>query len=105
MDQNHQQVRPHLASDPPGRNREPVPRYDAMRRLWHRLRLAHGLKPAVGAVLIGGAVVAIAMQTGVGEFAVGALASYTAYRMLRYGIDLRQALLETVELEKVVERW
>lgn len=97
-----QDVRPRLASDPPGRLRDPVPRYDALRQWWRKHELARGVKPIAGAVLIGGAVVAIAVEIGVGELAFGGLAAYATYRMLRYGIDLKQALTETIELERVV---
>ena len=102
MDSQKEHVRPVLASDPPGRMRELIPRNDALRRLWHRLHLSHGAKPIAGAMLIGGMVVAIALEVGVGELAFGGLAAYATYRMLRYGIDLKQALTETIELERDV---
>lgn len=95
-------VRPRLASDPPGRVREPVPRYDALRRWWSKHQLARGVRPIAGALVIGGAALAISVELGVAELAFGGLAAYATYRMLRYGIDLKQALTETIELERVV---
>jgi hypothetical protein len=74
MDAQKEHVRPVLASDPPGSVREPIPRSDAVRRLWHRLHLAHGTRPIAGAILIGGVVIAIALEVGVGELAFGGLA-------------------------------
>ncbi|HEY5922046.1 MAG TPA: hypothetical protein VIV11_10270 [Kofleriaceae bacterium] len=51
---------------------------------------------------MGGAALALATQVGALELTIGALTAYTAYRMLRYGIDLKDALLESVELEEAV---
>lgn len=95
-------VIPRVSSDAPGVHRHAVPLEDSIRRLWREHRLAHGAKPAVGALVAGGAGLALAMEVGVGELVVGVLAAYTAYRMLRYGIGLREALTETVQLQKVV---
>lgn len=89
---------PRVSSDPPNRRRLAVPLEDAIRRLWREHRLAHGAKPAVGALVAGGAGIALAMEVGVGELLLGVAASYTVYRMLRYGIGLREALIETVQL-------
>lgn len=85
------------------RVRDAIPRDDLIRRTWKRFRLAHGAKPIAAAVIVGGATLALAAQFGAPELAVGAVAAYVTYRMLRYGIDLKQALTETVELEKVAE--
>lgn len=79
-----------------------VPRNDALRSAWKRFHLAHGSKPVVGALVVGGAALALATQVGALELTIGALTAYTAYRMLRYGIDLKDALLESVELEEAV---
>ena len=95
-------VRPKLESDPPDRKRAVVPRWDAVGKLWHRLGLANGAKPIAGAVIVGGAALGLAMEIGVGELAIGVVAAYATYRMLRYGIDLKQALTETVQLEKAL---
>ena len=99
--ERHEAV-PHLKSDSPDTRRTPVPREDALRRWWRERRLAHGTRPVAGALIVGGLGVALAMEVGVGELVLGVLSGYAAYRMLRYGIDLRQALTETVELEKIV---
>jgi hypothetical protein len=81
-----------------------VPRSDALRSAWQRFHLAHGAKPVIGAVIVGGAALAIAANVGALELTIGALSAYTAYRMLRYGIDLKDALLQSVELEEAVRR-
>ncbi|MBX3156580.1 MAG: hypothetical protein KF773_11310 [Deltaproteobacteria bacterium] len=78
-----------------------VPRTDAVHRTWLRLHLAYGARPAIGAVVVGGAALVLAAQIGALELAVGALTAYTAYRMLRYGIDLKEALTETIEVEQL----
>jgi hypothetical protein len=54
-------------------------------------------------VLVGGAALALATELGATELAIGAMAAYVTYRMVRYGIDLKQALTETIELERAVE--
>jgi len=81
-----------------------VPRRDALRKAWEKLRLAHGRKPLIGAVIVGGAALALAANFGGLEVALGALTAYTAYRMLRYGIDLKQALTETIEVEELARQ-
>ena len=91
---------PRVCCDAPGRRRHAVSIEDAIRRLWREHRLAHGAKPAVGALVAGGAGLALAMEVAVGELLLGVAASYTVYRMLRYGIGLREALTETVQLQK-----
>jgi hypothetical protein len=77
-----------------------VPHHDAVRTAWTRYRLAHGAKPIVGAMIVGGAALALAAEIGALELAIGALAGYTTYRMLRYGIDLKDALAQTIEIEE-----
>jgi hypothetical protein len=81
-----------------------VPRRDALREWWARNRIAHGRRPLLGAAIVGGAALALAANFGALELAIGALAAYTAYRMLRYGIDLREALIETIEVEELCRR-
>jgi hypothetical protein len=81
-----------------------VPRHDALRAWWARHRLAHGRRPLLGAAIVGGAALGLAVSFGALELALGSLAAYTAYRMLRYGIDLRQALTETIEVEQLCRR-
>lgn len=77
-----------------------VPRSDAVQGAWTRFHLAHGAKPLVGAMIVGGAALALAAQIGALELAIGALAGYTTYRMLRYGVDLKDALAQTIEIEE-----
>lgn len=81
-----------------------VPRSDALHAWWKRHRLAHGRRPLLGAAIIGGAALVLATNYGALELAVGALAAYTAYRMLRYGLDLREALTQTIQIEELVRR-
>lgn len=95
-------VRPHLRGQPE-RVLEPIPREDLLRRTWRRFHLAHGARPIASALIVGGATLAIASQLGAPELAIGAMAAYVTYRMVRYGIDLKQALTETVEIEKTAE--
>jgi hypothetical protein len=80
-----------------------IPRDDLVRRTWKRLRLAHGAKPIAAALIIGGATLVIAAELGATELALAAISAYVTYRMLRYGIDLKQALTETIELERAAE--
>lgn len=70
--------------------------------MWRRLRLAHGIRPAMGALTIGGLAVGLSLELGVAELALGIGAAYATYRMLRYGLDLKQALTETVQLERAI---
>lgn len=95
-------VRPRLRSDG-SRAREPIPRDDMVRRTWRRFRLAHGGKPIAAALIIGGVAVTLAVEVGAPELVIGATAAYVTYRMMRYGIDLKQALTETVQLERAAE--
>ncbi len=62
-------------------------RHDALRAWWARNRIAHGRRPPLGTAIVGGAAFALAANFGALELAIGALAAYTSYRMLRYGID------------------
>lgn len=78
-----------------------VPREAAIHRVWKRFRLAHGFRPVLGAAVVGGAALAIAVQFGAPEFLVGASAAYMTYRMLRYGIGLKEALTESIKIEEV----
>jgi hypothetical protein len=84
--------------------RSVVPRTDALRAWWEKHRLAHGRRPVLGAAIVGSTALTLAASFGPLELAIGALAAYTAYRMLRYGIDLRQALTETIEVEELARR-
>lgn len=47
--------------------------------------------PAVGAVLAGGAGLAVAGAIGAGELAIGAAAGYAAYRVMRDGLKPSRA--------------
>lgn len=95
-------VRPRLRSDG-SRTRELVPHEDLLRRTWRRFHLAHGGKPIAAALIIGGAAITLAVEVGAPELVIGAMAAYATYRMVRYGIDLKQALTETVQLERAAE--
>lgn len=94
-----EEVRPRLPSDG-SRMREMIPHEDLVRRTWRRLHLAHGGRPIAAALIIGGAAITLAVQVGAPELGIGAVAAYVTYRMMRYGIDLKQALTETVQLER-----
>lgn len=96
-------VRPRLSSDPPDRHRTPIPRYDVLRKLWKRHHLFQGAKPVAGAMIVGGTAMVLAVELGPVEILIGAAAAYATYRMMRYGIDLREALVETIQLERAVE--
>lgn len=96
-------VRPRLSSDRT-LTREPIPREDLIRRTWKRFHLSHGAAPITAALIIGGGALVLATEVGAPQLAIGAIAAYVTYRMMRYGIDLKQALSETIELERVVER-
>ena len=101
---NHEEVvRPRLSSDPPDRHRMPIPRYDVLRKLWKRHALFQGAKPVAGAMIAGGTAMVLAVELGPVEILIGAAAAYATYRMLRYGIGLREALVETIQLERLVE--
>lgn len=93
-------VRPRLASDAPDHLREAVPPSGPFHRVWRRFHLAGGFKPLAGALLVGGVTALLASELGVAELGLGLAAGYAAYRMLRYGIDLKEALTETIQLEK-----
>jgi hypothetical protein len=69
------------------------------RELWKRFELAGGIKPLAGAVIIGGVAIALAVEFGPIELGLGAFAAYTLYRVMRFGIGVREALLETAEIE------
>ena len=93
---------PRLASDRPDRHRRRVPREDTLVAMWRRLHLAHGVRPALGALAVGGLAVGLSVELGVAELALGIGAAYATYRMLRYGLDLKEALTETVQLERAI---
>jgi hypothetical protein len=95
-------VRFRLRSDPK-RILESVPGEDAIRRAWKHLHPLRAAKPIAAALIIGGGALVLATELGATELAVGAMAAYVTYRMMRYGLDLKQALTETVEIEREVE--
>ncbi len=96
-------VRPRLSSDSAQVKRPLVPRDDLVRRVWKRFKLSHGAKPIAAALVIGGVTLAIATEVGATEVALGAMAAYVTYRMMRYGVGLKEALTETIQLERVAE--
>lgn len=95
-------VRFRLRSDPK-RVLEAVPGKDAIRRAWKHFHPLHSVKPIAAALIVGGGVLVIATEVGATELVLGATAAYVAYRMMRYGLDLKQALTETIEIEREFE--
>jgi hypothetical protein len=93
-------VRPRLSSDAPDHHRETVPTSGPFHRVWRRFHLAGGFKPVAGALVVGGITAVLATELGFAELALGLAAGYATYRMLRYGIDLKEALTETIQLER-----
>ena len=90
----------HLTSDAPGHERRAVAEYGPFHRVWSRFHLSRGIRPMVGALVVGGVTLVLATEFGVTELALGAAATYATYRMFRFGIDLKEALTETVQLER-----
>ena len=85
---------------------EPAPESQAKGELvsgiWRRFNLNTGASPLIGAVAVAGVVSALAVEIGVAELGVGALAGYAVYRMLRNGIPLPEAFVEGLQFEKEV---
>lgn len=97
-------VTPRLTSDASEHHREAVAEYGPFHRVWSRFHLAHGVRPMAGALVVGGVALVLATEFGVTELAMAAAATYASYRMLRFGIDLKEALTETVQLEHAAIR-
>jgi hypothetical protein len=54
----------------------------------------------IGAITFGALGIFLADLVGVGELALGGLAAYAAYRVIRYNVSPSEALLEGAELER-----
>jgi hypothetical protein len=67
-------------------------------KLWVQLKK----RPSLGVVLTGAAGLAVASVVGVGELAIGIIAGYAAYQVLREGIAPKVVAKDVVEkLERV----
>jgi hypothetical protein len=66
---------------------------DAGARVWIQLKK----RPSIGVVLVGGAGLAVASAVGVGEIAIGMIAGYAAYQVLREGVAPGEAARKIVE--------
>jgi hypothetical protein len=76
----------------PGAKLEQVAK-DTGARIWLQLKK----RPSLGVVLIGGAGLAVASVVGVGEIAIGMIAGYAAYQVLREGVAPGEAARKIVE--------
>ena len=74
----------HTRSAPPGTSVAKIEQVAKLKgqRLWKQLRR----RPSLGVLLVGGAGLALAMLTGVGELVIGVAAGYGAYQVLREGV-------------------
>lgn len=54
---------------------------------------------SIGALFTGAGGVALASAVGVGELFVGGFLAYVVYRVLRYGVEPTEAIIEGVEIE------
>lgn len=66
---------------------------DAGARLWIQLRK----RPSIGVMLVGGAGLVVASAVGVGEIAIGMIAGYAAYQVLREGVAPGEAARKVIE--------
>lgn len=66
---------------------------EAGARVWAQLKK----RPSIGVVLVGGAGLAVASTVGVGEIAIGILAGYAAYQVLREGVSPGEAAKKIAE--------
>ena len=67
-------------------------------RLWGQLKK----RPSLGVVLAGATGLAVASVVGVGELAIGIIAGYAAYQVLREGIAPKTVAKDVVEkIERV----
>jgi hypothetical protein len=80
---------------PPGTSRAKLEQVakDTGARLWIQLKK----RPSLGVVLIGGAGLVVASAVGVGEIAIGMIAGYAAYQVLREGVAPGEAARKIVE--------
>ncbi len=66
---------------------------EAGARIWVQLKK----RPSIGVVLVGGAGLAAASAVGVGEIAIGMIAGYAAYQVLREGVSPGEAAKKIME--------
>ncbi|HEX8110813.1 MAG TPA: hypothetical protein VF516_23940 [Kofleriaceae bacterium] len=66
---------------------------EAGARLWVQLKK----RPSIGVVLVGGAGLVAASAVGVGEIAIGMIAGYAAYQVLREGVSPGEAAKKIME--------
>jgi hypothetical protein len=85
----------HIRSAPPGTPRAKLEQLakEASTQVWVQLKK----RPSIGVVLVGAAGLAVASVVGVGEIAIGMIAGYSAYQVLREGIAPGAAAKKVVE--------
>jgi hypothetical protein len=66
---------------------------DAGARVWVQLKK----RPSIGVAVVGVAGIAVASVVGVGEIAIGMMAGYAAYQVLREGVSPGQAARTMIE--------
>jgi len=66
---------------------------DAGARVWGQLKK----RPSIGVVAVGVAGLAVASVVGVGEIAIGMIAGYAAYQVLREGVSPGEAARKIIE--------
>lgn len=66
---------------------------DAGARAWVQLKK----RPSIGVVTVGAAGLAVASVVGVGEIAIGMIAGYAAYQVLREGVSPGEAARKIIE--------
>jgi hypothetical protein len=84
-----------IRSAPPGTTTAKLEQVvkDAGARLWVQLKK----RPSIGVVAVGGAGIAVASVVGVGEIAIGMIAAYAAYQVLREGVSPGEAARKIIE--------
>jgi hypothetical protein len=85
----------HVRSAPPGTTIAKLEQVvkGAGARMWIQLKK----RPSVGVVTVGVAGLAIASAVGVGEIAIGMIAGYAAYQVLREGVSPGEAAKKIME--------
>jgi hypothetical protein len=80
---------------PPGTSRAKLEHVvkEAGGRVWIQLKK----RPSIGVVAVGAAGLAVASAVGVGEIAIGMIAGYAAYQVLREGVAPGEAARKIVE--------
>jgi hypothetical protein len=85
----------HIRSAPPGTTSAKLEQIvkETGARVWVQLKK----RPSLGVVLVGGAGIAVASVVGVGEIAIGMMAGYAAYQVLREGVSPGAAARKIIE--------